>query len=176
MAIDVIPWEESVVACLTGKAIVIAEYSDMFIHTGNNAVTGENGCIPVPSVIQKLSAPVDKVRYVKTLPTTRENLLRRDKYRCCYCRVKLTIETATIEHVHPQSKGGLSDWMNCRIACGMCNRKKGDKLLSELGWKLDPVSIPTVRGNASKSIIYKLNGRILDSSWKPFVNWEVRWP
>lgn len=174
MPIDVIPWEESIVACLTGKAIVIAEYDDLFVSTGYN-MNGKQTKLHVPSVIQKLTAPVDRVKFVRTLPATRENLLRRDRNRCCYCKAKLTIDTATIEHVHPESKGGLSDWANCRVACSPCNRMKGDKLLSELGWRLDPVPIPVVRGNAAKSLVYKLGGRIPDESWRPFINWEVKW-
>jgi 5-methylcytosine-specific restriction endonuclease McrA len=174
MPIDVIPWEDSIIACVTGKAIAIAEYDDLYISTGYNAY-GRVTKFRVPSVIQKLTAPVDRVQYVRTLPPTRENLLRRDRNRCCYCKSRLTLDTATIEHVHPESKGGLSDWANCRVACSSCNRIKGDKLLSELGWQLDDVPIPIVNGNASKSLIYKLGGRIQDESWRPYITWEVKW-
>lgn len=175
MPIDIVSWDESVVACLTGKAISLAEYPNMFVHTGYNKITGKRSKLAVPSVIQKLSAPVDKVQFVRTIPPTRENLLHRDNHRCCYCHTKLTTTTATIEHVYPESKGGLSDWANCRAACLTCNGLKGDKLLSELGWSLTHVDIPTIKGDASKSIIYKVGGRVLDESWRPYINWEVKW-
>ena len=174
--IDVIPWEESIlVKWGNGRGVVLAEYPDMFVRTGYSAITGEQGVFKVPSVIQYLDAPVDKVQYVRTLQPTRENLLKREKYKCCYCHCRLTLDTATIEHVYPQSKGGLDDWINCRMACSPCNRKKGDRLLSELGWKLDEVAIPTVTSAVSKSIMNKVGGRILDESWRPYINWEVVW-
>lgn len=173
--IDVFNWEESVISCYTGKAISLHNYPDMYVTTGYNAITGISELIPVPSVIQMPSAPSDKVQYVRSLQPTRENLLKRENGKCCYCRCRLTYEDATIEHVYPESRGGLSDWINCRMACGSCNRRKGDKLLHELGWVLKDIGIPTLSKDAAKSIINKVGGRILDESWRPYINWEVKW-
>lgn len=172
--IDVIPWEESITAWVTGRAIVLAEYDDLWISTGHNTNTGVSK-FKVPSVIQYPHAPVDKVHYVKTLYPSKENLLKRDNYKCVYCGVRVTIDTATIDHVHPHSKGGLTDWINCRIACSTCNRRKGSKLLTELGWTISDVSVPSLSNGVSHHIISKVGGRILDESWRPFINWEVVW-
>lgn len=173
--INVIPWSISIVDVLSGKAIVMAEYEDMWINTGRNHASGLSGRFKIPSVIMYPTAPVEKVQYAKTLIPSKENLLKRDHNKCCYCNVKLSLTEATIEHVHPQSKGGLSDWINCRIACSDCNRKKGDKLLSEIGWTLKEAKIPIITGGAAKSIIHKVGGRILDESWRPFIKWEIKW-
>lgn len=40
---------------------------------------------------------------------------------------------ATIDHIHPVSRGGaLYDPKNCTVACKTCNKKKGNKLLIEM--------------------------------------------
>ena len=176
--IDIATWEESITEYLKGNAIILAEYDDLFIHTGINKSTGIQGCFRVPSVIQKHKAPVEKKQLVKLLPLTPENLLKRDKFKCCYCHTKLTISTVTCEHVYPESLGGLTDWANCRACCSACNNKKGNKLLSELGWKLDPVEIPVIQGDVTKSIVYKVynaSGISINKAWIPFITWSIKW-
>jgi 5-methylcytosine-specific restriction endonuclease McrA len=48
--------------------------------------------------------------------------------RCVYCAVPLEPETATLDHVHPLSRGGTSDPGNLVAACRCCNQLKGDLL------------------------------------------------
>ena len=49
--------------------------------------------------------------------------------RCVYCAGELALENATLDHVHPLSRGGASDDAgNVVVACGPCNRMKGDML------------------------------------------------
>lgn len=55
----------------------------------------------------------------------------RDNYTCVYCGA----ESEEIDHVIPLSRGGDNSDKNLVAACKSCNRKKSDKLLSELGWK-----------------------------------------
>jgi hypothetical protein len=99
--------------------------------------------------------------YVNTLPLTRKNILDRDKGLCAYCGCKLTMSTMTLDHVYPVSKGGLSDWANLRAACSKCNGEKGNKTLSELGWKLrSRVGIPMLTKGAPKNVITKIGGRV----------------
>jgi len=173
--VNVIPWEKSIAAVIDGRARVIEYYDHVVIRTGYNRKHQDTREYRVPSVIQYPDAPMDDRHFIKTLKPTKENLFRREGGKCCYCRCRLDLDSATIEHVYPQCEGGLDDWINCRIACHSCNHKKGHKLLSELGWKLPEVGIPTVNGDIAKSIISKLNGRVLDESWRPYINWEVDW-
>lgn len=67
----------------------------------------------------------------------------RDGHKCAYCGAKAT----TIDHIVAQSRGGEWSWMNCVAACFSCNGKKGNRDLSELGWKLRYATpyVPTVR-------------------------------
>lgn len=48
--------------------------------------------------------------------------------KCFYCEIPLEIETATLDHVLPKSKGGSSKLENLVIACFECNNKKNAKL------------------------------------------------
>ena len=56
----------------------------------------------------------------------KRKLLERDPY-CTYCPTKLTMETATLDHIIPRSKGGGSTKDNLVLACKPCNSKKGNK-------------------------------------------------
>jgi 5-methylcytosine-specific restriction endonuclease McrA len=51
--------------------------------------------------------------------------------RCVYCGNPLSLETATLDHVFPLSKGGAHAPGNVVAACGACNRLKGDLLPHE---------------------------------------------
>jgi 5-methylcytosine-specific restriction endonuclease McrA len=83
-----------------------------------------------PSVI-KLCTYV-RVPYRARVPMTRAALMHRDRYRCGYCGAR----AETIDHVVPRSRGGEHCWENCVACCALCNHRKADRLLSELGWKL----------------------------------------
>lgn len=48
--------------------------------------------------------------------------------RCVYCATALTPETATLDHVHPMSRGGTNAAGNLVAACRHCNQLKGDLL------------------------------------------------
>lgn len=57
----------------------------------------------------------------------REQMLRDTRIiRCHYCGKMLTADLATIDHVKPISKGGLTERRNCVWACSPCNHRKGD--------------------------------------------------
>jgi 5-methylcytosine-specific restriction endonuclease McrA len=51
--------------------------------------------------------------------------------RCVYCGATLDLEFATIDHVYPLAKGGSTTPGNLVVACGPCNRLKGDMLPHE---------------------------------------------
>lgn len=67
---------------------------------------------------------------------TRHGIFQRDMGECQYCGKKLTMETATLDHVIPRSRGGLDIWTNLVLACGRCNARKADRLPAEAGMTL----------------------------------------
>lgn len=71
-------------------------------------------------------------RPYREIAPTRRRILDRDRHSCAYCGEK----AATIDHIHPQSRGGKNTWENLVAACESCNSKKGNSLLSECGMKL----------------------------------------
>jgi 5-methylcytosine-specific restriction endonuclease McrA len=109
---------------LCGKAEVVHHDADgAILHAASVALA-------TPSVI-RLSRYV-RVPYRNRVPLTRAALMRRDNYRCAYCGRR----AETIDHVVPRSRGGQHAWENCVASCTICNHRKADRLLSELGWTL----------------------------------------
>jgi len=67
---------------------------------------------------------------------SRRNLYKRDGNTCQYCGARPGTSELSIDHVVPRSRGGVSTWENCVLACVRCNSRKADRLLSEAGMSL----------------------------------------
>lgn len=50
---------------------------------------------------------------------------QRKELPCYWCGIYLEQDDATLEHLHPESKGGPTTVDNCVIACTNCNNKRG---------------------------------------------------
>jgi len=58
------------------------------------------------------------------------DILKKYKYRCYYCKCRLNNNNPpTQDHVIPLSKGGEHTKENIVSSCGICNSKKGSKML-----------------------------------------------
>jgi 5-methylcytosine-specific restriction endonuclease McrA len=116
---------------LGGKAEVVHDdVQGAVLHAASVALA-------TPSVI-RLRRYV-RVPYRNRVPLTRAALMRRDNYRCAYCGRR----AETIDHVVPRSRGGAHAWENCVASCTICNHRKADRLLEELGWTLPvPPAVP----------------------------------
>jgi hypothetical protein len=59
----------------------------------------------------------------------RRRVREQAKYRCGYCLrpEDLTGEQMTIEHIQPESRGGLTIESNLWLACRRCNEYKGNQ-------------------------------------------------
>jgi hypothetical protein len=90
----------------------------------------------------KLAAPEIVVlsRYNDTpshkIPFSRRAIYKRDHYTCQYCGAQPGPEELTIDHVTPKSRGGVSSWTNCCLACVPCNKRKADRTPGEAGMRL----------------------------------------
>ena len=49
--------------------------------------------------------------------------------RCPYCEQKLLFERSHVDHIHPVSRGGLSEDDNLVLVCAPCNTAKSNKTL-----------------------------------------------
>lgn len=125
--LKIVGWEEAMTDWCTNTSEPIEYHEGVAIRTVDKE-------FKLPSVM--VQKHYSYVPYQRKFGFSAKNVFIRDRYQCCYCGVKLTHSQATIDHVFPTSKGGTSEWMNCVTCCPRCNRKKGNKLLSELGWKM----------------------------------------
>jgi hypothetical protein len=57
----------------------------------------------------------------------RKRLIAIDPH-CHWCRAALTLETSTLDHKFPVSKGGHSGDDNTVLACVNCNKKRGSDM------------------------------------------------
>ncbi len=60
----------------------------------------------------------------------RADIFERDGYKCAYCKKKVTINTAVLEHRIPIAKGGSHTPENCTTSCAKCNAEKAAKLVN----------------------------------------------
>lgn len=67
---------------------------------------------------------------------SRRNIFERDKNTCQYCGKRFAKSDLTIDHVIPQSKGGLDTWENLVLACVKCNVHKGNRTPAQAGMSL----------------------------------------
>jgi 5-methylcytosine-specific restriction endonuclease McrA len=61
---------------------------------------------------------------------TRDELFRRDGFRCVYCGGIFEPEELTIDHVQPRVRGGDRSGGNLVTACTVCNTAKGHTRLA----------------------------------------------
>jgi 5-methylcytosine-specific restriction endonuclease McrA len=146
----VVPMRRAVVLVLAEKAFVV-EAGQGYLHSARTSV-------PVPQVVRL--ARYVRVPYRRQLPLTRRAVLARDAHRCVYC----TVRADTIDHVVPRSRGGRNEWTNVVAACARCNHRKGDRLLSEIGW-----SLPRMPVQPSAHVALVLGWAKRDPSWDRYL-------
>ena len=121
-------WKRAISAVLSGRAEVVEEHETLWIGTSS-------GKMPFPVVVRFITGILAvKLRSVKKgHKPSKKMLWKRDEGKCQYCGIKVTISSATIDHVIPRSRGGKETWKNLVIACTKCNCKKGSSLTHECG-------------------------------------------
>lgn len=56
---------------------------------------------------------------------------------CFYCGKQLSDKEKTVDHIHPQSEGGLDTEENLVVSCTPCNSKKGSMSIKEFIYYLE---------------------------------------
>ena len=147
----VVSVRRATILVLAAKAICVVD-GDGILHSARTA-------LPVPSVV-RLTHYV-RVPYRAHVGLSRRAVFARDGGRCAYC----TGPAETIDHVMPRSRGGQHDWDNVVAACARCNHSKGDRLITELGWRLHSQPAPP-RGQAWRV----LGHRTPDPRWSDWLD------
>lgn len=153
--LSTVNWREAIKLVYLDQVDVLEYYSDWHVHSPS--IT-----LQVPSVLVSRS-------YVKTsrsVKFNKTNLCIRDEYTCQYCRKLFDHKQLTMEHVHPRSRGGKTNWENVSMACSPCNTSKGNRTDIR---PIKPPYKPTygeIMVKAKRRPIY-----IPDAKWMPYLGW-----
>lgn len=148
-ALSICSVERAIILVLLRKAELVESFPDRFVRAPSKR-------FPWPSVV-RLKRYV-QVPYKKVM-LSRQNVFRRDKYRCQYCGDKRDL---TLDHVLPKSRGGRDTWKNLVTACNPCNNYKGDRTPKEadMALKRDPFR---------PSHVMFLRDYMPHDTWKPYL-------
>jgi 5-methylcytosine-specific restriction endonuclease McrA len=146
----VVSQRRAVVLVLSAKAVVV--------EPGDGEYRSTTTAVCVPAVVRL--ARFVRVPYRPAVPLTRKGVLARDGHRCVYCSAPAT----SLDHVVPRSRGGEHVWENVVAACGRCNHVKGDRTVSDLGWRLG--AKPHAPSGAAWRI---LGSRRMDPRWSAYL-------
>ncbi len=130
---------------------------------GHDVIATASKSIRVPTVMRFESFTKDYSRCKVVF--SRKNLWKRDNYRCQYCGCKPRPDEITVDHVVPQTQGGISCFENCVLSCVKCNLKKGGRTPEQAGMQLRR-SVPGSNG-IMKVVYYD---RPAQPAWSPLYN------
>ncbi|MBL8819517.1 MAG: HNH endonuclease [Planctomyces sp.] len=105
---------------------------------------------------------------IKIVAFSRRNVFKRDNFTCQYCGCRPGSEELTIDHVTPRSRGGVSSWTNCVLACIECNSRKANRTPDQAGMPLKKTPTRPVWNP-----LYAPHG-VKIQSWSKFVS-EAYW-
>jgi len=154
--IRVISWQRAVKLWFAERADVVEVYQNHVAHSPSTSIN-----IPSVIVIKKY---IRKNRGVASA-YSKENVYRRDKYRCQYCMNRFARSELTIDHVIPKSKGGQTTWENTVTACRSCNNRKGSSLLNTR----DDLSLSKSPKAFTGAFRLDTVPQILPTDWKPYL-------
>ena len=111
------------------RALALVDSGQAVIEEADplRVVKHKAGAFPWPLIIRLLKYVKVSLKYGPQM-WSKQGVLKRDGYICGYCGKKAT----TVDHIHPQSRGGKDTWENTVASCASCNQKKDSRLLSEI--------------------------------------------
>ncbi len=105
------------------------------LRGGWNVAAGRQSLIEVFPIIALRGA--SRVNLFDVEPAfCRDRLIKRDRHQCAFCGEVFRSRDLTIDHIVPQSRGGVDGWLSCVAACGPCNFKKANRTPEEAGMPL----------------------------------------
>jgi 5-methylcytosine-specific restriction endonuclease McrA len=153
-------WQDAIKAVFLDRVNIVAEY---------------DGSVHSPSFSMRLPSVISLKEYIplsRRPAFTRFNVFLRDCFDCQYCGEYFPAQELTFDHVVPRSRGGRTNWENVVTACSVCNLRKANKSVNEVGmFPRHPPHRPST---------WKLqeNGRAfppnyLHESWRDFLYWDT---
>lgn len=105
------------------------------LRGGTNVATGRQSLLEIHPIIALRGA--SKINLFDVEPSfSGSKLFKRDRFTCAYCGEVFRDKDLTVEHILPQSRGGVDSWEGCVSACSSCNLRKSDRLPEEAGMPL----------------------------------------
>lgn len=121
LPLSTVTWQEAIKYVCMNRVSVLEWYEDWVI----SSPTWETR-VPAVMILR------DYIR-TNTVPRfSKSNLTLRDEYSCQYCGIDMYYnqrDVITLDHVIPQSMGGITCWDNIVASCKKCNQNKGSKLI-----------------------------------------------
>jgi len=114
LPLSIINWQEAIRYMVLDKATVLEWHDDWVVRSARWETK-----VPAVIILKEYMKKKTHIRYSK------QNVFLRDGFKCQYCGTDVNKRTATLDHVHPVSKGGKSVWENATTACSKCNSHKG---------------------------------------------------
>ena len=152
-------WQDSVKAVFLDRVNVVSEYEN---------------CVHSPRFEMRLPSVISLKEYVplnRRPAFTRFNVFLRDSFSCQYCGGRFRTEELSFDHVIPRSRGGRTTWENVGTACGVCNLRKSNHSLKEVGFHLrHPACQPSTRELQENGRAFPPN--YLHASWRDFLYWD----
>ena len=166
------------IAVCTVRDAVLAIFRDIAIP-----VLASEAVLRSPSTNIAVPRIISHYRYhriPRAKPTiNKRNIILRDNHSCVYCKKKFPVDELTIDHVIPRSRWrklmgerprfDFHSWENMVSACRRCNSIKGNRLLKEIGWKLERA--PREPERAAAIIISRQRAEKL--GWIEYCNYNV---
>jgi 5-methylcytosine-specific restriction endonuclease McrA len=153
LPLSVIGWQQAMKLQFMDKIKVIEHYDDWSVHS-----PGKSWAVPALAITKDYHAFQKGVRFSK------QNLYLRDLYQCQYCCDTFEPGDLTIDHVHPVSKGGKTNWENCVAACYDCNTRKGARIMRPIREPFKP-DYWTLSARRKRFHV-----EIKHPSWRPFLD------
>lgn len=134
--IKFVPWQRAVTMYTRGSVNIIQPYfrdedgfkTEVHVKTPNQKIL-------LPFIVTLRDFIYDPYAgYLRSNSpiATKRAILTRDSFKCGYCGGK----GDTVDHIHPQSRGGENTWENLITACQRCNNKKANRTPEESGMPL----------------------------------------
>jgi 5-methylcytosine-specific restriction endonuclease McrA len=136
-----------------GKVDIISEWKEVVVGLINKV-------IKLPAIL-KLKYYIKK--NFSRLAFSRKMLFKRDNYQCLYCGKQLRPNQATVDHILPKCKGGISSFDNCATSCYPCNAKKGKRTLEQA-----QMSLITEPRTPAKYLYYLSEGDRWHPEWSNY--------
>lgn len=152
-------WKDAVTALLLNRVNLVETY-DRVVHSPSTE-------LKVPSVV----ALKHYVSFNGRPAFTRYNIYLRDGFTCQYCAGRFPASGLTFDHVHPRSRGGLTEWSNVVAACGPCNLQKANRTPEEADMPLIQVPLePSIRH--LNQVARRVAPSSVHHSWLDYLYWD----